>query len=199
MAGLTRLLLETESPRAEAFRDVRGPGASGWRKLLDQAETEAGDGTARTARNLAILLLLHDRALRRGEVVGIDYPEDLDASRPAVAVVGKGRLAKEWLTINEPTRDAIARYLAPRGEWPGPLFVSSDAAELAASARTPDRAGSTGRPSTGWSRRSRNGPLPGAVRADGLRHCAITTALDTGWDVCATSRRSRDTQRLIPS
>ena len=84
MAGLTKLLLETESPRAEAFRDVRGPGAAGWRKLLDQAEAEAGDGMARTGRNLAILLFVHDRALRRGEVVGIDYPHAWTwAARPS--------------------------------------------------------------------------------------------------------------------
>ena len=100
MVGLTRLTLETEPPRAEAFRDVSGPGADGWRKLLERAEAEAADGTPRTARNLAILLFLHDRALRRSEVVRIDYPDDLDPPRPAVAVRGKGKHAKEWLTIN---------------------------------------------------------------------------------------------------
>ena len=195
MVGLTRLTLETEAAgRPEAFRDVRGPGAAGWRKLLDRAEAEAADGTARTARNLAVLLLLHDRALRRGEVVGIDFPENLDMTRPAVAILGKGKRAKEWLTINPQTRDAIGRYLTLRGDWPGPLFIRTDrrGPELASPGDgAPEPAAapigtarldgeSVNRMVQALARRAGVGRI---VRAHGLRHSAITEALDSGFDV----------------
>lgn len=176
MVGLTRLILETELPRAEAFRDVRGPGASGWRRMLERAELEAEDGTQRTARNLAILLLLHDRALRRGEAIALDLV-DVDLQAPAVAVVGKGKVEKAWLTINEPTRDALRRYIALRGEAPGPLFHRSDSAGPASTRLTGE---SVNRMVRGLAKRAK---LPRKVRAHGLRHCAVTTALDQGWDV----------------
>jgi integrase/recombinase XerC len=193
MVGLTGLTLETESPRAEAFRDVRGPGAAGWRKMLERAEAEASDGGIRTARNLAIVLLLHDRALRRGEVVGLDLV-DVDLQAPAVAVIGKGKRVKEWLTVNDPTREALVRYLALRGDGAGPLFYRFDAAAVAPARLTEE---SVNRMVRALARRAK---LPREVRAHGLRHSAVTEALDAGWDVRdvkAFSRHSKIDTVLI--
>ena len=38
---MTTVNLEVESPRAEAFRDVSGPGPRGWEQMHELAETEA--------------------------------------------------------------------------------------------------------------------------------------------------------------
>lgn len=176
MTGRTTLTIETDLPTAEVFRDVRGPGSTGFRRLLEHAELEAADGTIRSARNLAIVLLLHDRALRRGEVVGLDLV-DVDLQAPAVAVVGKGKVEKKWLTINEPTRDALRRYIAIRGDAPGPLFHRSDSAGALPTRLTGE---SVNRMVRDLAKRAK---LPRKVRAHGLRHCAVTTALDEGWDV----------------
>ena len=185
LAGLTTISLETEPPKAESFRDTRGPGAVGWRKLLVQAEAETVDGTPRTARNLAILLLLHDRALRRGEAGALDYPDDLDLSQLAVQVLGKGKTAKEWLTINDRCHAALARWIELRGDWPGPLFTRSDPA-----ARMPTRltGESVNRMVQALAKRA---GLTRTVRAHGLRHQAITEALDGGWDVRDVKQFSR--------
>ena len=203
MVGLTRLTLETESPKAEAFRDTRGPGAQGWRRLHDQAEAEAAGGKPRAVRNLAILLLLHDRALRRSEVVAINFPADLDLSRPAVAIRGKGKNAKEWLTINSQTRDALTAHLALRGDWPGPLFVRADRrepAQPAAADSSAPRAGPSGwtmRASTGSSRRSPGGrDWPAwCVRTDS--GTARSRRPSTGAGTSGTFASFRDTQRSI--
>jgi integrase/recombinase XerC len=195
LAGLTTISLETEPPKAESFRDTRGPGAAGWRKLLDQAEAEAGDGTARTARNLAILLLLHDRALRRGEAVALDYPDDLDLTltRPAIQILGKGKTSKEWLTINDRCRAALARWIELarwvelKGDWPGPLplFTRCDPAARTLTRLTGE---SVNRMVQALAKRA---GLMRTVRAHGLRHQAITEALDGGWDVRDVKQFSR--------
>src|SRR6185437_5031450 len=113
----------------EAFRDTAGPGKKGWHKILDRAKLDVLEAavkgpitSARAARNLAILLLLHDRAVRRSELAALDLA-DFDSSRPAVAVVGKGRSSKEWLTISTRSSAAVVAWVQVRGDTPGTLFL----------------------------------------------------------------------------
>ena len=92
--------LDVEAPKAEKYRDTRGPGSDGWRAMLSAAG-RAGD-TPKARRDRAILRLLHDRGLRRGEVVGLDLA-DLDLAGGTVEVMGKGRSQSERLTIGPAT------------------------------------------------------------------------------------------------
>src|SRR6185437_11524391 len=138
-----------------------------------------------SARDRAIVLLLRDRALRRSEVSGIDYPQDLDLSRPAVAVLGKGKSAKEWLTVNDRNRVALVAWIQTRGEWIGPLFSRGDNAAGDKTRLTGESINRLVRSlglAVGLSRR---------VRAHGLRHEAITAALDQGFDVRDVKHFSR--------
>ena len=173
-------------PRPEPYRDTRGPGAEGWRRLLDLARSDAAAGTARGLRDLALLRLLHDLALRRGEAVGLDLADvDLDGSPATVAVVGKGKLVASRLSLSRQARAALAAWVAARGPGPGPLFVRLDRAG-------PGRGRLTGesvrRLVGGLGRRA---GLARAVRPHGLRHQAITAALDAGRDVRDVRRFSR--------
>jgi integrase len=88
--GLTEVTPEAELPRTEALRDTTGPGKRGWERMLATAEADAGTGRPEAARNLAVVLLLHDRGLRRGELAGLDWPDDFDPQRPGVQILGKG-------------------------------------------------------------------------------------------------------------
>lgn len=186
VVGLTSIALHVEPPKAEAFRDTSGPGARGWQQLLESAAGAAGVSEPKPVRDLAIVLLLHDLGLRRGEAAALDYPDDLDADRPAVQILGKGRRAKEWLTINPRTRDALRAWIAIRGDWPGPLFTRCDRAAREARGRL-----------SGWAINQLVGGLGDRakvgrkVRAHGLRHQAITEALDAGWDVRDVKQFSR--------
>src|SRR5438874_8670423 len=67
--GLIPWVLEVEGLRTEAYRDTRGPGHAGFRKLL---EALAGRSDAKAVRDQALLRLLYDLGLRRAEVVGLD-------------------------------------------------------------------------------------------------------------------------------
>lgn len=177
--GLIGWSLDIANVKSKAYRDTTGPGHTGFRLLL----TELQDGSPKSARDLAIIRLLFDRALRRGEVVRLDLEHvDLDKSR--IAVHGKGSTEREWLTLAEPTKAAIAAWIALRGQEPGPLFTSLDRAKKG-----------TGR-ITGESIRAllaRLGERTGQhVRPHGLRHAGITRALDlSGGDVRKVQKFSR--------
>lgn len=180
--GQVSWTLDVDPPRHERLRDTRGPGAEGWARMLVAAEARP-DGPA-TRRDLAIVRLLHDRALRRGELVALDLG-DYDGAGRTVAVIGKGRAQRERLGIGARTSAAIARWVEARGDRPGPLFVRLDRGQAVRLARL-----------TGESVRrivaalARLAGLDG-VRPHGLRHQAITAALDAGRDIRDVAKFSR--------
>ncbi len=177
--GLVTWELQVKNLRAEAYRDTRGPGFHGFVMLLAALE---GRRSRKATRDRALLRLLFDLALRRGEVVSLDAA-DVDLVAGSLNVLGKGRNARVRLTLPEPTKAALAAWLEVRGFDEGPLFTNVD------------RAGK-GKRLTGRSVHrivTRLGKDAGvAVRPHGLRHAAITSGLDaTNGDVRAVQRFSR--------
>jgi integrase/recombinase XerC len=79
--------LEVDGVRAEDYRDMRGPGRQGFRKLLAQLQARAD---AKGARARAIVRLLFGLALRWAEVVRLDVA-DVDLPGRGLQVLGKGR------------------------------------------------------------------------------------------------------------
>ncbi|HJY85987.1 MAG TPA: tyrosine-type recombinase/integrase, partial [Candidatus Acidoferrales bacterium] len=178
--GMIPWSLEVESVKSEPYRDTRGPGRDGFRRILDRLVQRTDP---KGIRDIALLRCLYDLALRRAEVVGLDL-EDLDLAAGTLAVLGKGRTEKSPVTLPGPTKAALEAWLAIRGPTPGPLFRSLDRA------------------------RKGNGRLTGGAvylivrklgrkagletRPHGLRHAAITEALDlTRGDVRAVQKFSR--------
>lgn len=177
--GMVSWTLSVENVKAQAYRDTRGPGRAGFKAMLAGAETQRGP---KALRDVALLRLLHDVGLRRGEVVGLDLA-DVDLAGDRVFILGKARSQKEPITLPAPTKAALVAWLEVRGSEAGPLFVNFDRAK-------------------------KGGRLTGAavyyivgelgteagltVRPHGLRHLAITSALDlTKGDVRAVQRFSR--------
>src|SRR5262249_57234802 len=113
----------------------RGPGAAGFRRLLEQL---AHRRDAKAVRDRALLRLLFDLGLRRSEVVRLDVA-DLDRGGGTLAVLGKGRTAKVALTLPAPTPAALPAWLAVRGQGAGPLFRSLDRARKGSGRFTPAR------------------------------------------------------------
>lgn len=178
--GMVPWTLDVENVAAQSYRDTRGPGVDGVRALV-----RATEGTEPACiRNRALVRLLFDLALRRGEVVGLDVA-DVDLAGSRVAVLGKGRTQRAWLTLPAPTLAALRAWLDVRGMEPGPLFTS-----MSRSAK--------GHRLTGQgvavvlADLSDAAGLAGEVRPHGLRHASITHALDaTNGDVRAVQRHSR--------
>jgi integrase/recombinase XerC len=177
--GLVGWGLEIEGLRSEAYRDTRGPGTDGYRRLL-AALAEKSDG--RSVRDLAIVRLLYDLGLRRAEVCRLDLA-DYDPAGPALLVLGKGRLEKVRLSLPRATSAAIAAWLAVRPAVASPaLFVRTD------------RPGGDRLDGSTVYRIVRGlGEATGVrVRPHGLRHSSITRVLDlSGGDIRAAQRFSR--------
>lgn len=183
--------LSIASPQAEAYRDTSGPGESGWRSVREAAKADAGEGQETKVRDLAIVRLLHDQALRRDEVCKLDLADcDFDdlGEPMAIWILGKKRLQKERLTLARPTAEALSAWIRLRGDHAGPLFVRLD----------PGAAASRDQRITGRSihrlvgRLGERAGLRKKLRPHGLRHEAITEALDrTNGDVRKVQRFSR--------
>ncbi|MFC2171386.1 tyrosine-type recombinase/integrase [Acidobacteriota bacterium] len=159
--GIVPWELEVRNVKSKAYRETRGPGLSGVRALISVAKT-------RRARDLAIIRLLYDLALRRGEVAALDI-EDLDLEEGTLSVIAKGKTEPDLLTLPEPTKIVLKSWLSGRGDESGPLFSNFD------------RAGK-GERLTGRSIHRivvALGLVAGVkIRPHGLRHAAITRCLD---------------------
>lgn len=172
--GLVPGSLEIQNLKAEQNRDLRGPGRAALKRVLAFLGARP---EPKARRDLAILRLLHDLGLRRGEVVSLDL-EHLNLETGAVSVLGKGRAARTSLTLPSETVAALRAWLAVRGPEPGPLFTNFD------------RAGKGSR-LTGTSLYRLTKGL-GLGRPHGIRHAAITEALDLlGGDLRKVQRFSR--------
>lgn len=158
--GVVTWSLEVQNVRAESYRDLRGPGSVTLRRVL-AALRQREDPKAK--RDRAIIRLLYDLGLRRGEVVSLDV-EHLDSTTSSLSVLGKGRTQRVCMTLPPETLTALMEWLSVRGGDPGALFINYD------------RAGK-GRRLTGTSVYRLTKKL-GLGRPHGVRHLSITTALD---------------------
>jgi integrase/recombinase XerC len=189
MLGLVPWTVEVPDLDSQAFRDTRGPGADGFRRMLEVVEGKTDRGTL---RNRAILWMLYGMGLRRFEVTGLCIGH-LDLRGRRAWILGKGRTERELVTIPEATFTAICDWLrvhpgvtsAKAGQDVArmPLFVSLDNAsfEHRLSNRSIDRIVRAIGASVGLH-----------VWPHGLRHAAITEVLDaTGGDVRTARKFAR--------
>jgi integrase/recombinase XerC len=186
--------IDIQAPKVMPYRDTRGPGLGGWQTILKHAKgrVEADDQSKEAKRNLALIRLMHDLALRRGEAIAMDLEDvDLDGGEHGqgqLRIIGKGRRDKETLSLgSKPARDALAAWIVVRGDEPGPLFTRLDRASNGQLERL------TGDSVCRMVRRlSRRAGLKRETRPHGLRHQGITRALDlTNGNVRKVQRFSR--------
>lgn len=178
--------LRVKGLKSEPREDRRGPDASVWRRMLAAAIEDAASGEAIPVRNLAVVRCLHDMALRRGELAALDV-RDLDVDDAALWIVGKGRREKQRLSVPAPTLAALVAWLEVRGGGDGPLLIRLDAGVAYRGATRLD-ADYLNRIVEGLGVRASS---PRRTRAHGLRHAAITRALDLGHDIRKVRKFSR--------
>ena len=177
--GLCSFALDVEWLPSEKIRDTRGPGQEGVKKLLCSLEQKMDK---KSRRDYALLRLLYDLALRRNEALSLDLGH-LNMEAGTIEVLGKGRRGRQTLELTPKTKDAIKMWLKERGDLEGPLFIALD--------------------NSSYGKRLKGGGLYSViqkigkavglkVRPHGLRHAAITEALDaTNGDVRAVQQFSR--------
>jgi len=181
LVGMITWNLEVRGPKGAVLRDTRGPGVTTVLQMLKCAKEHLDPVHA--ARDLAILWLLFGTALRVGEVASLSLG-DIELDQHRVWVLGKGRDERQPITIPRQVERALASWLTCRGNGVEyePIFVALDRVHH-------------GHRLTSRSMHRvvvRLGKLAG-IRTwpHGLRHSAITAALDAGADVRQVRRFSR--------
>lgn len=184
MAGVVSWVLEVRNVKRKAYRNTAGPGAHAigvvWRSLC------AEDGP-KAARDAAIVALLAFQALRRAEVVSLDY-QHVDSD--GLWVLGKGDGDRMRISLAPETVKALSRWIEHRGTGAGPLFHGFDR---------------TGRSGPGVRMAASSiGHLTrhlGIGNAHGLRHTSITEGLEeTGGDyrrMCRFARQANVETTMI--
>lgn len=108
--------------KVKQYRNTIGPTQAQW-NLLWQAAVDAGNG-AMAVRNRAIVRLLRDVGLRKAECIGLDVA-DLDLEGGRVAITSKGySTSAEWVKISDKCVALLTEWMARRGSFAGPVFIS---------------------------------------------------------------------------
>ena len=168
MLGMMGWYLEVPSVKAERQREVRGPSIDDIRRLLEatSADTEA------ETRNYAIIATLYCLGLRVSELCSLNL-EDTDLERGNTWIKAKGRRDRELVPIPTIATAAIRRYLVHRGTTAGPLFQTRGN-------RGKHRSGRLETRSVLRIVRELGQSIGVHVWCHGLRHSAITTAIEKG-------------------
>jgi integrase/recombinase XerC len=195
-----------DGEKARAYRDTRGVDLKTLKKLLLQPAKRHGEDTVRTHRDVALLTLLIENALRRAEVCKLDI-SDFEYMRSSLFVLGKGRGSqKERIDLSGFAAEALRTYLVESGRWgqpqggnpqggnpqggsEGALFVNVD--------RRPEHAGRRLTPDGLYGLVGDYGRAVGLQRLTPhmLRHSAVTAALDmSNGDVRKVQKLSRHSQ-----
>lgn len=173
--GLIAWHLEVDHMAAETYRDTRGPGTEAFTKamaLLDRM------GDPKSVRDRTILSLMRSLALRRFEIASLDL-EHVDWEKSRIWIKAKMRHSRLGQDVSEETMRRLRQWVAIRGRAPGPLFTNFD------------------RTGKGGSRLSEHGiyrvvKATGLGRTHGIRHMAITEALDvTNGNIAEVMKFSR--------
>jgi integrase/recombinase XerC len=119
-------LVEVKGDKVIRYRDTSGVEAEVFRQMLAIPNRT----TLRGKRDYALLRLLWDNVLRRGEIEKTDI-RDFDATRRSLWILGKGKgQQKQAVTLSLPTLEALSDWLQARGKTDGkqPLFIALDRA-----------------------------------------------------------------------
>lgn len=170
-AGLIVWDLHVRGPKVCAYRDTRGPGLEVLRAML--AAADALPDERMRQRDMLLLALLFVLGLRRAEIAALTVG-DVDLAGRRLMIRGKGRQESEPISMPALVADRARDYLAMRGDLPAeaPLLASADLAGR----------GDGGLTANGIYRRVQRlatlAGVAGRVTPHGLRHAAITAALD---------------------
>jgi integrase/recombinase XerC len=178
--GIVAWTMEVDGVKSEHYRDTAGPGLAGVAAIKRQAAKHKSP--AKAARDVAIVRVLFDLALRRGEIAALNLA-DLDMRAGRLSVIGKGRREPKRITLPPRTLKALRAWLRHRGKQPGPLFVNFHHAN-----RGLGRLEANG---IYWVVRSLGAEVDVTARPHGFRHSSITVGLDRTNDPRKVQKHAR--------
>jgi integrase/recombinase XerC len=117
-------LEEVKGEKIQIYRDTTGIGKETYRKILSKLDRTQLKGK----RDYALLRLLWDNALRRGEIAQTNIG-DFDGETRTLKIIGKGKgTGYEIIHLSPTTTEAIRDWSSDRREFNShaPLFISLD-------------------------------------------------------------------------
>jgi integrase/recombinase XerC len=155
----------------ENYRDTSGVGVDDYRSILNEVDRSSLKGK----RDYAILRLLWDNAIRRGELVSTNIEDFRDGK---LWILRKGKLQKQPIDLAARTAAAVQEWLTVReGQANEPIFIALDGRSHGKrlSGRSVARV-------VDWT--STDAGVEKHMSPHRIRHSAITAALDaTNGDV----------------
>jgi integrase/recombinase XerC len=168
------------------YRDTTGVGAMTYRGILKQIDQSSLVGK----RDYALLRLLWDNALRRGEIVATNLEHFRDGK---LWIIGKGKLELEAIELVEPTRLAVAEWIEARSHIdPQRLKLSQGAIFVALDSRSIGQRLSGRSVARVVERLANAAEIGKQLSPHRVRHSSITAFLDaSGGDVRTAQKLSR--------
>ncbi|MBW4571709.1 MAG: tyrosine-type recombinase/integrase [Tolypothrix carrinoi HA7290-LM1] len=164
------------------YRDTSGVTPQEFKQILWTCDRS----TAKGVRDYALLRLLWDNALRRGEIASLTMG-DFDRQNSKLLVLGKGRGSqRETIDLTPKTRDAICYWLAFRG-----LASTKDALFIALDLNTPGHPLTDAGIAKMVRTRAKKANITKPLSPHRIRHSSITAALDAGQSVREVQKLSR--------
>lgn len=173
-------LEDVEGLRVETYRDTSGVSPDGFKKIAGAVQSDSLKGK----RDIAVLRLLWDNALRRAEVCSLNI-EDYQPKELKLLIKGKGKLTKEAISLSSKAVLLINEWLGEIGDrsLDKPLFCTVDRATFGHRL--------SGNAIYNIVRESaKAGGIEKVMSPHRIRHSAITAALD------ATNGDTRKVQKL---
>jgi len=119
-------LKEVEGEKIQSYRDTSGVSLETFKQVLNSVKRE----TTKGIRDYALLKLLWEAGLRRGELVKLTWA-DLDIGGK-LSILGKGRGTQaETISITPSLREALLAWKAVSPTQEGSIFVSLDRVSFA--------------------------------------------------------------------
>ncbi len=122
MGGFIPWSLDIPGVKSRPYRNTKGPGRQGFQRIMRKLHESA---RPRDVRDRAIIRMLYDLALRRGELAELTI-ENVDLNAGQLSILGKGELERELVVLPEETARALSAWIEIRGDDPGSLFYNYD-------------------------------------------------------------------------
>lgn len=182
--GQTSWIPEIAGLKSQAYRDTTGPGIDGTREMIEVALTNTHPAIA--LRDVALIRLMFDLALRRKECIGLDI-DDVDICGRRVWIIGKGRTEKEVRTLPEKTASALKKWIEARD-----AYAKADCPAVFISLSGNSCGNRISGRGVHWIVCEIGSDAGIKTRPHGLRHASITAALEaSNGDVRAAQQHAR--------
>ena len=119
--GIVPWQLSVQGVKDERRKQPNPPSVDEINGVLQAAAAQGNE--RKRVRDVALVTLAYTGAFRRKEILSADFSE-LDLERGCFRITGKGKSEKETIDISSIAIECLRKWIALRGNAPGPVFFN---------------------------------------------------------------------------